>query len=182
MTKRSKLLSKIEKRLRAEFGDSLENVEIFEKRKFIRVKLNKQALVPLCKILANEFNFEQLTSVAGVDYKKYFENVYHVSSFAREIMAELHTELDHDDPHVDSVTHIWSAAKWHECEAYDMMGIIFDNHPRLQRVLMPEETPYFPQRKDMPLGGPADDPLKHRWDRSKLRFEEATVGKEAANG
>jgi len=60
-----------------------------------------------------------------------------------------------DDPHVPSVTDAWPTADHQEREAFDMFGIVFDDHPDLRRILMPEDYEGFPQRRDFPMGGEA---------------------------
>jgi NADH-quinone oxidoreductase subunit C len=55
---------------------------------------------------------------------------------------------DRKNPHLPSVAHIWPAADWHEREAYDMMGIVFDGHPNLERILCPDDWEGYPLRKD----------------------------------
>ena len=57
------------------------------------------------------------------------------------------------DPHIPSVVAVYPAADWHERETWDFFGIIFDGHPALTRILMPDDWPGHPQRKDYPLGG-----------------------------
>ena len=57
------------------------------------------------------------------------------------------------DPHIPSVVPTYPTADWHERETYDMFGIVFDGHPALTRILMPDDWPGHPQRKDYPLGG-----------------------------
>ncbi|RYZ32251.1 MAG: NADH-quinone oxidoreductase subunit C, partial [Propionibacteriaceae bacterium] len=57
------------------------------------------------------------------------------------------------DPHIPSIVATYPAADWHERETYDMFGIVFDGHPALTRILMPDDWPGHPQRKDYPLGG-----------------------------
>ncbi|MGA0883088.1 MAG: NADH-quinone oxidoreductase subunit C, partial [Candidatus Nanopelagicales bacterium] len=57
------------------------------------------------------------------------------------------------DPHIPSLTGIYPANNWHEREVYDFFGIIFDNHPALTRIEMPDDWAGHPQRKDYPLGG-----------------------------
>ena len=67
--------------------------------------------------------------------------------------------VSEDDPTVDTVSDIWPTADWHEREIYDMMGLRFNNHPDLRRILMWEGYPYFPLRKEFPLEGlPSDMP------------------------
>jgi len=57
------------------------------------------------------------------------------------------------DPHLSSVTDLWSGADHQEREVYDMFGVVFDGHPDLRRILMPEDYEGFPQRRDFPVGG-----------------------------
>ena len=67
----------------------------------------------------------------------------------------LHDEvaMTAEDPHVPSATGIYPGANWHERETWDFFGIIFDGHPALTRIQMPDDWPGHPQRKDYPLGG-----------------------------
>lgn len=60
----------------------------------------------------------------------------------------IRVEVDRDDPHIPTVSDIWPAADWHEREAFDMMGIIFDGHPNLTRILCPDDWKGYPLRKD----------------------------------
>jgi NADH-quinone oxidoreductase subunit C len=64
------------------------------------------------------------------------------------------TRLSAEDPVVDSVTSLWPTANWHEREAYDLMGIRFQDHPDLRRILLPADWQGHPLRKDYPLKGP----------------------------
>jgi NADH-quinone oxidoreductase subunit C len=58
-----------------------------------------------------------------------------------------------EDPHIPSTVAVYPANDWHERETYDFFGIIFDGHPALARIEMPDDWPGHPQRKDYPLGG-----------------------------
>ena len=103
-----------------------------------------------------DLRFELLSSVSGVDYlgsATRLHAVYHLTSmtFRRRIRVE--TAVSVDDPHVPSVSSIYPTADWQEREAYDMFGIVFDGHPALTRILMPDDWDGHPQRKDYPLGG-----------------------------
>ena len=112
----------------------------------------------LARVLRDEpaLRFELLSSVSGVDYLGRVHRlhaVYHFTSMTYRRRIRLETEVSAEDPHVPSVTPIYPTADWQERETYDMYGIIFDGHPALTRILMPDDWDGFPQRKDYPLGG-----------------------------
>jgi NADH-quinone oxidoreductase subunit C len=65
------------------------------------------------------------------------------------VKARLHTE----DPHIESVVELFPGADFPEREVFDMFGVVFDGHPDLRRILMPEDYEGFPQRRDFPVGG-----------------------------
>ncbi len=79
--------------------------------------------------------------------------VYYLYSMANGAHLRLKLRVPEEANTVDRVSDIWPTANWHEREAYDMMGIRFDGHPDLRRILMWEGYPYFPLRKDFPLEG-----------------------------
>lgn len=101
--------------------------------------------------------FEICTGVSGVHYPhmtgREFHAVWHFLSIThnRRIRVEVSAPADH--PHVPSIVSVYPADDWHEREAFDMFGIVFDGHPGLTRILMPDDWVGFPQRKDYPLGG-----------------------------
>ena len=102
--------------------------------------------------------FELCLSVSGVNYPedagRELHVVYHLMSIthgSRRIRVE--TTAPDTDPHVPSVVATYPAADWHERETWDMFGVVFDGHPALTRILMPDDWPGHPQRKDYPLGG-----------------------------
>ncbi len=75
------------------------------------------------------------------------------------IHLRLKLRVSEEDPTVDTVSDVWPTADWHEREIWDMMGLRFNNHPDLRRILMWEGYPYFPLRKEFPLEGlPSDMP------------------------
>jgi NADH-quinone oxidoreductase subunit C len=112
----------------------------------------------LARVLRDDpaLRFELLSSVSGVDYLGQVHRlhaVYHFTSMTFRRRIRLETEVSVEDPHVPSVTPVYPTADWQERETYDMYGIIFDGHPALTRILMPDDWDGFPQRKDYPLGG-----------------------------
>ncbi|MDO5502024.1 MAG: NADH-quinone oxidoreductase subunit C [Actinomycetia bacterium] len=102
--------------------------------------------------------YELCLGVSGVHYPDdadaELHAVYHLTSVThggRRLRVEV--TCPDEDPHIPSVVGIYPAANWHERETWDMFGIIFDGHPALTRILMPDDWPGHPQRKDYPLGG-----------------------------
>jgi len=114
-------------------------------------KLPREKLIAFCTFLKDELDFDHATCVAGNDLRRSWEVIYHISSYRHRCMIQLRVELPRDDPSVDSISNLWGGANWHERETYDMYGILFNNHPKLERVLTPEGTDFFPFRKDFKL-------------------------------
>jgi NADH-quinone oxidoreductase subunit C len=104
-----------------------------------------------------QLRFEFCASVSGVHYPSDLGSelhvVYHLQSMTHNRRLRVETASAEADPHVPSVVAIYPAADWHEREAWDMFGIVFDGHPHLTRILMPDDWVGHPQRKDYPLGG-----------------------------
>jgi NADH-quinone oxidoreductase subunit C len=140
------------------FKDGIERVIVHRGELTLHVK--REALVDLLTVLRNDpkLRFEVCASVSGVDYPddptgRRLHAVYHLLSmtFRRRIRLEVSCSID--DPHVPSITSVYPTANWQEREAWDFFGIVFDGHPALTRIEMPDDWPGHPQRKDYPLGG-----------------------------
>ena len=101
--------------------------------------------------------FEICVSVSGVHYPQQtgaeLHVVYHLLSITHNRRVRLEVTAPDGDPHVPSVVATYPMADWHERETWDMFGILFDGHPSLTRILMPDDWVGHPQRKDYPLGG-----------------------------
>ncbi|MET3804717.1 NADH-quinone oxidoreductase subunit C [Nakamurella sp. UYEF19] len=101
--------------------------------------------------------FELASSISGVDYgpavPRRLHVVYELTSMTYRRRIRLEVAVGIDDPHVPSAVATYPTADWHERETWDMFGIIFDGHPGLTRILMPDDWDGHPQRKDYPLGG-----------------------------
>ncbi len=114
----------------------------------VRARIRREDLYDSCRLLKDGLGFEHISMISAVDYPDRFEVVYHISSYQNNLVLELITTTPKDDPKVDSVSDIWGGANWQEREAYDLMGIKFDGHPKLERILMLKDTLYHPLRKD----------------------------------
>lgn len=125
----------------------------------ITVYLDRRHLLTACRILRDDpgLRFELCSSVSGVDYgpdvPQRLHSVYHLTSMTYRRRIRVEVTLDVEDPHLPSVVEVYPTADWQEREAYDMFGIVYDGHPALTRILMPDDWDGFPQRKDYPLGG-----------------------------
>jgi NADH-quinone oxidoreductase subunit C len=119
----------------------------------------REQLPAIAKVLRDDggLRFELLSSVSGVDYgvdvPQRLHAVYHFTSLTYRRRIRLEVTLDIEDAHVPSLVGLYPTADWQEREAWDMFGIVFDGHPALTRILMPDDWDGHPQRKDYPLGG-----------------------------
>ena len=119
----------------------------------------REHIVAACAFLKStpniEFNF--LADLCGFDRgpeeEPRFEVNYHLFSTTKHHRVRLKVLLNEDDLHVPTVTGVWRTANWHERETYDLFGVIFDDHPDLRRILLPDDWQGHALRKDFPLRG-----------------------------
>ena len=100
--------------------------------------------------------FEMLLDVAGVDFPKRrprFEVVYHLWSLRHNRVVRVKVGVPEEDPTCPTVVDLWGTADWHERECFDLLGVKFAGHPDLRRILMPDDYPWHPLRKDFPVEG-----------------------------
>ena len=100
--------------------------------------------------------YTMIASLHGVDYYPHEPRLgvlYEMLDRRRVDRISVKARLHTDDPHIDSVVEMFPGADYPEREVYDMFGVVFDGHPDLRRILMPEDYEGFPQRRDFPIGG-----------------------------
>jgi NADH-quinone oxidoreductase subunit C len=113
-------------------------------------------LVQIAKFCRDRLSFDYLLDITSIDNfgeEPRFEIVYHLYSMPHAVHLRLKLKLSEEVGALDTVSDIWATANWHEREIYDMMGIKFNGHPDLRRILMWDGYPFFPLRKDFPLAG-----------------------------
>jgi NADH-quinone oxidoreductase subunit C len=121
--------------------------------------VNRDHLLGVVQQLRDDpaLRFEFCSGVSGVHYPhesgKELHAVYHLLSMTHNRRIRLEVSCPDADPHIPSVVAVYPTADWHERETYDFFGIVFDGHPALTRIEMPDDWPGHPQRKDYPLGG-----------------------------
>ncbi|MEU8005045.1 NADH-quinone oxidoreductase subunit C [Catellatospora sp. NPDC049111] len=138
------------------FSDAIERVVI--DRGELTLHIVPAKIAEVCQILRDDLSlrYELCSSVSGVDYiaeERRLHVVYHLTSMTYRRRIRLECAVTAADPHLPSVAMVYPTADWQERETYDMFGVIFDGHPNLTRILMPDDWDGHPQRKDYPLGG-----------------------------
>jgi NADH-quinone oxidoreductase subunit C len=141
----------------AELDEAVEKVVVH--RGEITFFVRREDIAVLARILRDDpkLRFELCSGVSGVHYPgdkdRELHAVYHLLSMTHNRRIRLEVAAPDADPHIPSVCATYPTADWHERETYDFFGIIFDGHPALTRIEMPDDWPGHPQRKDYPLGG-----------------------------
>jgi len=134
-------------------------VEVVEALGETTLIVPREHIASVCGFLKkwSETRFDFLADLCGADRgteeEPRFEVNYHLFSTTKYHRWRLKVLLNEDNVHVDSVTSIWRTANWHERETYDLFGVIFDGHPDLRRILLPEDWQGHALRKDFPLRG-----------------------------
>lgn len=121
--------------------------------------VDRRHLLEICRTFRDEpdLRFEFCSSLSGVDYgpdvPQRLHSVCHLTSMTYRRRIRVEVAVDVEDPRVPSVVEVYPTADFQEREAWDMYGIVYDDHPALTRILMPDDWEGHPQRKDYPLGG-----------------------------
>jgi len=121
--------------------------------------VRREDLLTVARLLRDDprLRFEFCAGVSGVhfpdDAGRELHAVYHLLSMTHNRRVRLEVTCPDADPHIPSVVEVYPTNDWHERETYDFFGIVFDGHPALTRIEMPDDWPGHPQRKDYPLGG-----------------------------
>jgi NADH-quinone oxidoreductase subunit C len=138
-----------------EFSLAIERVIVDRGELTLHVKREK--LVEVAMILRDTLKFEMCMGVSGVHYPENTDRelvaVYPLLSMTNNRRIRLEVSVADSDAHIPSLVEVWAGNNWHERETFDMFGIIFDGHPGLTRILMPDDWAGHPQRKDYALGG-----------------------------
>jgi NADH (or F420H2) dehydrogenase, subunit C len=140
------------------FGDNI--LGRVEFRGEITFAIAPEDLREIARCCRDDLSFDYLIDISSVDnfgQDPRFEIVYELYSLSVGVHLRLKTAIDEEICAVDTVSDIWPTANWHEREIYDMMGIKFNNHPDLRRILMWDGYPFFPLRKDFPLEGKSSE-------------------------
>lgn len=139
----------VEAALRERFGAAIG--ERRERRGTVELAVGGAAVAEVCKYLKAEWGYDYLVLLSGIDRLTHLEVVYLLSSLvdsAGHGRLWLRVTLDRADPRVPSVSAVWEAANWHERECFDLLGVVFEGHPDLRRIVLPDCWQGHPLRKD----------------------------------
>jgi NADH-quinone oxidoreductase subunit C len=137
--------------------DAIEKVIV--DRGELTLHIRPERIVDVCRVMRDDeaLRFELCSSVSGVDYlgsdERRLHITYHLTSMTYRRVVRLEAAVTAESPRLPSVTSVYPTADWQERETYDMFGVVFEGHPNLTRILMPDDWEGYPQRKDYPLGG-----------------------------
>src|SRR5260221_14256572 len=136
-----------------------EGFRVEEFRDNLRVLVAATRVFEVLRHLKEHAGFNMLTDLTAVDYLHYpdvtdrYGVIYCLTNLGTGERLVVKTYVNDPEPSVPSCFPLWKGADWMEREVFDMYGIVFEGHPDLRRILMPEEFASFPLRKDYPLRG-----------------------------
>lgn len=151
-------------KLREKFAGSILGAKEF--RGDVTVTVTREKIVEICRFLKESLSYNLCTDVTAVDYlgkqDQRFMAVYNLYSIPNKDRLLVKAGVPETDCTIDTVSGVWKSAIFLEREVYDLMGIRFNNHPDLRRILMADDWVGHPLRKDYPLQGPDREPYKGR--------------------
>jgi NADH-quinone oxidoreductase subunit C len=162
-------LELIAQRVRADVGDEAVTATIFHRAQATLDVAPRSVREVLAYLrYGDDEPWERLMSVHGCDYLPEEPRLgvhYQLLAMERADRLNVRTRVGIEDPRLPSVVELFPTADFQEREVYDMFGVVFEGHPDLRRILMPEDYEGFPQRKDFPMGG---EPVLFTFNEHKL--------------
>ncbi len=144
---------KIADDITAKFGGDLVSIDVKLRRIKMKVKANR--IMDAASYLNDNFGYDHVISVSGVDYLKdnEMEVVYHAATYGNaelsDLVIALAARLPRDNPKTPSLIAVWPSAEYAERETFEMVGIVFEGHPKMERLILPEDWHEIPPlRKD----------------------------------
>lgn len=151
-------------KLREKFASMVLDVKEF--RGQVTVTVPRENIIEICTFLRDSLQYNLLTDVLAVDYlgkqDPRFMAVYNLYSIPKKDRFFVRAAVPEADCTIDSVAGVWKSAIFLEREVYDLMGLVFNNHPDLRRILMTDDWVGHPLRKDYPVQGPDREPYQGR--------------------
>ena len=135
--------------LKTKFGEAVIEAKLDVLQPWIRIAPAHAKEIGLFLRDETALQFDYCSCLSGMDYNNgSLGVVYHLCSLVHKHSIVLKALCTKENPHVQSVSAVWGTANWHEREAFDLIGIVFDEHPDLRRILLPDDWEGHPLRKD----------------------------------
>jgi NADH-quinone oxidoreductase subunit C len=147
----------------------------------ISIDVRRESIADVLTTLRDNFEYQQLMEIAGVDYPsraERFEIVYHLLSVTRNHRLRIRVATDEETP-VPTVTGVFPVAGWLEREIFDLYGVLFEGHPDLRRILTDYGFRGHPQRKDFPLTGYVE--MRYSEEQKRVVYEPVTLAQDFRN-
>jgi NADH-quinone oxidoreductase subunit C len=147
----------------------------------LSIDVPREDVVEVLRTLRDDFAYQQLMEIAGVDYperEERFEVVYHLLSLTKNHRIRVRVHTDEDKP-VPSVTGLWPVAGWLEREIFDLYGVLFEGNPDLRRILTDYGFRGHPQRKDFPLTGYVE--MRYSEEQKRVIYEPVRLAQDFRN-
>ena len=127
-----------------------------------RVRFEREAALPLFQAIRDDLGFRHLSMIGGIDWVDHREVFYVVWSDDAKQYLLLSTDVPASDPRVETASTVWPSANWHEREAWELVGIVFDHHPDLRHLLTPDGYEFRPLLRSFKLHEPEELEVKVR--------------------
>jgi NADH:ubiquinone oxidoreductase subunit C len=127
-----------------------------------RVRFSPEAAAALFPIVRDSLGFPHCSAVGGIDWVEHYESFYLLWSDAAKTYLILSADLDAKNPHIETASGTWPSANWHERESWELVGIMYDHHPDLRHLLMPDGYEFHPLQRAFKLHEPEELEVKVR--------------------
>jgi NADH-quinone oxidoreductase subunit C len=189
--------------MQKQLEEIFENVDLVSTHSELTLTVDSDKIIDTCLKLRDKLGFDTLIDLCGVDYLTYgqsdwennasnsgfsrgrstqggedrhqqrFAVVYHLLSVSKNYRIRVKTFVDEAQPIIKSVTGVWASADWYEREAFDLMGILFENHTDLRRILTDYGFVGHPLRKDFPMIGEVE--MRYDEDLGRVVYEKVSI-------
>jgi NADH-quinone oxidoreductase subunit C len=139
-------MSEEEQRIREQFPEAVE--EAFLAVDVPTLTIRREEIEAVARFVKETLGYRLPACASGVDRIEQFEAVYHLQSMETNRLLGLKVRVPKEDPRMPTLTSVWRGVDWHEREMFDLLGIVFEGHPDLRRILLPDDWEGHPLRKD----------------------------------
>ncbi|MEM3615107.1 MAG: NADH-quinone oxidoreductase subunit C [Candidatus Methanomethylicia archaeon] len=122
----------------------------FDGSRSVFIGVETDVLHDVISYLKDKYGLKHIVAITGIDLGDSIELIYHLSPLDRRVLINVRVKVSRDDPHIKSIVSLIPGAILYEREVHDLLGVVFDGHPNLERLILPDDWPegVYPLRKD----------------------------------